>query len=99
RPRGELVVDAHVLQRLLDLPARVPLDLDPLVAATVKFDRHRLRTIRLVRAVFDVRPVDWAETLAVLQSVSLADVHSDARARVVDVDGTRVTLDFPALDG
>ena len=56
-------------------------------------------TIRLVRAVFDVRPVEWAGTLAVLQSVSLADAESDVRARVVDVDGTRATLDFPALDG
>jgi 3-oxoisoapionate-4-phosphate decarboxylase len=52
-----------------------------------------------VRAVFDVRPVEWAETLAVLQSVSLADVHSDVRARVVAVDGTRATLELPALDG
>jgi ribulose-bisphosphate carboxylase large chain len=51
-----------------------------------------------VRAVFDLRPVEWAETLAVLQSVSLADVRSDVRARVVDVQGTLVTLDFPALD-
>jgi ribulose-bisphosphate carboxylase large chain len=51
-----------------------------------------------VRAVFDLRPVEWAETLAVLQSVSLADVQSDVRARVVDVEGTLVTLDFPALD-
>ena len=57
------------------------------------------RTIRAVRAVFDVRPVEWAETLAVLQSVSLADVHSEARARVVAVDGTHATLELPALDG
>src|SRR5690348_18048937 len=56
-------------------------------------------TIRLVRAVFDLRPPEWAETLAVLQSVSLVDVRSEVRARVVDVDGTRVTIDFPALDG
>jgi ribulose 1,5-bisphosphate carboxylase large subunit-like protein len=65
----------------------------------MKFDCHRARTIRLVRAVFDVRPVEWAETLAVLQSVSLAAVRSEARAHVVDTHGTRVTLDFPALDG
>lgn len=51
-----------------------------------------------MRAVFDLRPVQWAETLAVLQSISLADVQSDVRARVVDVEGTYVTLDFPALD-
>ena len=49
--------------------------------------------------MFDLRPVEWAETLAVLQSVSLADVRSQLRARVLDVEGTRVTLDFPALDG
>jgi ribulose 1,5-bisphosphate carboxylase large subunit-like protein len=52
-----------------------------------------------VRAVYDLRPPEWAETLALLQSVSLADVRSDVRARVLDVDGTRVTIDFPALDG
>ena len=46
-----------------------------------------------------MRPVEWAETLAVLQSVSLADVHSEVRARVVAVDGTLATLDLPALDG
>ena len=56
-------------------------------------------TIRPVRAVFDLRPVEWAETLAVLQSVSLADVRSEVRARVLDVDGTLVTIDFPSLDG
>src|SRR3954464_12934716 len=56
-------------------------------------------TIRPVRATYDLRPVEWAETLAVLQSVSLADVHSAARAHVVAVEGTRVTIDFPLLDG
>lgn len=52
-----------------------------------------------MRAAFDLRPPEWAETLAVLQSVSLADVRSEVRARVVDVSETRVTIDFPALDG
>jgi ribulose-bisphosphate carboxylase large chain len=52
-----------------------------------------------VRAVYDLRPVEWAETLAVLQSVSLADVRSELRARVVEVEGTLVTIDFPALEG
>ena len=46
-----------------------------------------------------MRPVEWAETLAVLQSVSLADVRSEVRARVVAVDGTLATLELPALDG
>src|SRR3954447_5418853 len=56
-------------------------------------------TIRLVRAVFDLRPAEWAETLAVLQSVSLADTRSPVRAQVVEVDGARVTIGFPGLDG
>ncbi|HVS85123.1 MAG TPA: RuBisCO large subunit C-terminal-like domain-containing protein [Gaiellaceae bacterium] len=52
-----------------------------------------------MRAVYEIDPPEWGETLAVLQSVSLADTRSAVRARVVDVEGTRVTLDFPALDG
>jgi ribulose-bisphosphate carboxylase large chain len=52
-----------------------------------------------VRATWIVDPPEWAETLAVLQSVSLAETHSAVRAQVVEVDGERVTLDFPALDG
>lgn len=52
-----------------------------------------------MRAIYDLRPAEWAETLAVLQSVSLADARSPVRADVVDVDGTRVTIDFPALEG
>jgi ribulose 1,5-bisphosphate carboxylase large subunit-like protein len=52
-----------------------------------------------VRAVFEVRPPAWAETLAVLQSVSLPDGPERVRARVVSVDGSRVELELPALDG
>jgi 3-oxoisoapionate-4-phosphate decarboxylase len=52
-----------------------------------------------VRAVYEIRPPAWGETLAVLQSVSLADGPESVRARVVDVQGERVTVDFPALDG
>jgi ribulose 1,5-bisphosphate carboxylase large subunit-like protein len=65
----------------------------------VEFDRHGAAYDTPVRAVLEIRPPDWAETLAVLQSVSLAAVESEARARVVGVDGERVTVDFPALDG
>ena len=50
-----------------------------------------------VRAVYEIDPPGWGETLAVLQSVSLADVQSEVRARVLEVDGTRVTIDFPAV--
>lgn len=52
-----------------------------------------------MRAVFEIRPPAWGETLAILQSVSLPDGPEHVRARVVDVDGERVTVDFPALDG
>ena len=52
-----------------------------------------------MRATFEIRPPAWGQTLAILQSVSLPDGPRDVRASVVDVQGERVTLDFPALDG
>jgi ribulose-bisphosphate carboxylase large chain len=52
-----------------------------------------------VRAVYEIRPPAWGETLAILQSVSLPDGPERVRARVVDVAGDRVTVEFPALDG
>jgi len=52
-----------------------------------------------VRAVYEIRPSAWGETLAVLQSVSLPDGPEQMRARVVEVEGERVTVEFPALDG
>ena len=52
-----------------------------------------------MRAVFEIRPSAWGETLAILQSVSLPEGPPGVRGRVVDVRGERVTLDFPALDG
>jgi hypothetical protein len=52
-----------------------------------------------MRAVFEIRPPAWGETLAILQSVSLADGPAAVRARVIEVEGERVTVDFPALDG
>jgi ribulose-bisphosphate carboxylase large chain len=52
-----------------------------------------------VRAIYEIRPPAWGETLAILQSVSLPDGPEAVRARVVDVAGERVTIEFPALDG
>ena len=52
-----------------------------------------------VRAVYEIRPPSWGETLAILQSVSLADGPGRVRARVVETEGERVTVEFPALDG
>ena len=50
-----------------------------------------------MRATYEIRPPAWGETLAVLQSVSLADGPAEVRARVVETAGTRVTVEFPAL--
>ncbi|HZQ89479.1 MAG TPA: RuBisCO large subunit C-terminal-like domain-containing protein [Gaiellaceae bacterium] len=50
-----------------------------------------------MRATYEITPPAWGETLAVLQSVSLADGPAAVRARVVDVSGALVTIDFPAL--
>ena len=52
-----------------------------------------------MRAIYEIRPPAWGETLAILQSVSLPNAPDAVRARVVDVKGERVTVDFPALDG
>lgn len=52
-----------------------------------------------MRATYEIRPAAWAETLAILQSVSLADGPERVKARVVESDGDRVVVDFPALDG
>ena len=52
-----------------------------------------------MRAVYEIRPPAWGETLAILQSVSLPDGPERVRARVVEVEGERVTVEFPALDG
>jgi 3-oxoisoapionate-4-phosphate decarboxylase len=52
-----------------------------------------------MRAIYEIRPPAWGETLAILQSVSLPDGPDGARAHVVGVEGERVTVEFPALDG
>jgi ribulose 1,5-bisphosphate carboxylase large subunit-like protein len=50
-----------------------------------------------VLATFELDPPEWAERLAVLESVGLADAEVDARARVVDQQGGTAKLEFPAL--
>ena len=52
-----------------------------------------------MRAVYEIRPPAWGKTLATLQSVSLPTGPEPVRARVVEVEGERVTVEFPALDG
>ena len=51
-----------------------------------------------MRAVYEIRPSAWGESLAILQSVSLPDGPEHVRAHVVDVEAERVTIEFPALD-
>jgi ribulose-bisphosphate carboxylase large chain len=51
-----------------------------------------------MRATFELDPPQWAETLAVLESTSLADGPEAVRARVESIEGNRAVLDFPALD-
>ena len=50
-----------------------------------------------MRAIFRIDPPEWAERLAVLESVGLADARVDARASVVGHERDEVTLEFPAL--
>jgi hypothetical protein len=71
----------------------------------VELDGHRATSFAgwtydtAVRAVYEIAPPAWGETLAILQSVSLAAGPEHVRARVLDVAGERVTVEFPALDG
>jgi len=52
-----------------------------------------------VRATFELDPPDWAETLAVLESTGVPTGPAAARGRVVAADGSRVTVELPALAG
>jgi ribulose-bisphosphate carboxylase large chain len=50
-----------------------------------------------VRATFELDPPEWAERLAVLESVGLPNAEVDVRARVVEQHEGTATLEFPAL--
>ena len=45
-----------------------------------------------VRATFELDPPEWAERLAVLESVGLANADVDVRAHGVEVRGRTATL-------
>ena len=51
-----------------------------------------------MKATYELDPPAWAGTLATLESTSLPDGPASVRARLVAVEGSRVTIDFPALD-
>ncbi len=50
----------------------------------------------MLRAVYELDPPEAAETLALIESVGRADGPADVRGRVVDIDGERALLEFPA---
>jgi ribulose-bisphosphate carboxylase large chain len=50
----------------------------------------------VIRVTYELDPPDAAETLALIESVGRADGPEHVRGRVVDVEGVRATLEFPA---
>jgi ribulose 1,5-bisphosphate carboxylase large subunit-like protein len=51
----------------------------------------------LIRATYELDPPEAAETLALIESVGRAGGREDVRARVLDIQGDRAVLEFPAL--
>ena len=50
----------------------------------------------MIRATYELDPPEAAETLALIESVGRADGPEHVRGRVVEVDGDRALLEFPA---
>jgi ribulose 1,5-bisphosphate carboxylase large subunit-like protein len=50
----------------------------------------------LIRATYELDPPEAAETLALIESVGRADGPEHVRGRVVEVEGDRALLEFPA---
>jgi ribulose bisphosphate carboxylase large subunit-like protein len=50
----------------------------------------------VIRVTYELAPPDAAETLALVESVGRADGPEHVRGRVVEVDGDRARLEFPA---
>lgn len=50
----------------------------------------------MIRATYKLAPPDAAETLALVESVGRADGPEHVRGRVLELDGNRATLEFPA---
>jgi len=50
----------------------------------------------VIRATYELAPPDAAETLALVESVGRADGPEHVRGRVIELDGNRATLEFPA---
>jgi hypothetical protein len=50
----------------------------------------------VLRVTYELEPPEAAETLALIESVGRADGLDEVRGRVVEVDGGRAVLEFPA---
>jgi 3-oxoisoapionate-4-phosphate transcarboxylase/hydrolase len=50
----------------------------------------------VIRVTYELAPPEAAETLALVESVGRADGPEHVRGRVVELDGDRATLEFPA---
>ena len=53
----------------------------------------------MIRATYEVDPPEAAETLALIESVGRLDGPEHVRGRVVELDGERALLEFPAAGG
>jgi ribulose-bisphosphate carboxylase large chain len=51
----------------------------------------------MIRVTYELAPPEAAETLALIESVGRADGPEHVRGRVVEIDGDRATLEFPAV--
>jgi Ribulose bisphosphate carboxylase large chain, catalytic domain len=54
--------------------------------------------LTVLRATYELEPVEAADTLALIESVGRADGPEHVRGRVVAVDGDRAVLEFPAAE-
>ena len=50
----------------------------------------------MIRATYELDPLEAAETLALIESVGRADGPESVRGRVVQIEGDRAVLEFPA---
>lgn len=53
----------------------------------------------MIRATYELDPLEAAETLALIESVGRADGPENVRGRVIATDGDRAVLEFPAATG
>jgi len=51
----------------------------------------------VIRVTYELDPPEAAETLALIESVGRADGPEHVRGRVVEIDGSRATFEFPAV--